>query len=406
MEYFLLSVLPFVTGTVGYYHESSFSTRDISKCKTIYMCPTFCYKLVKGCFTCKCDESTTEYMVGAMAKMKDDYKPIKQTGGEYSLKPMTNGGTASGTWSSMSNNNMITGMGSLSGFYSFGGRGGMKSPSPMLQNGGMNNAKTMSSFNGISQPQHSSFFQPSQQMLPGQCPLMDYSCPSVCWFTDTSSGCITCACKVGPLKVTEKLKSLPTTNEPTTLPTTNELTTLPTTNLNGNHANKQHQQTPNKWLLPTATQQTSIETTEHHTTLAVNSKATEQNGIISKGQNRRACQPLHKSCPTECRTYDTQTYCPVCRCQMTTPPPVPTTDRCVSLPVDCRTQCVKLGVNGCPVCQCPNVTVDSNTSDINTTDLTCPPINRNCHKECITYDPNSFCPFCQCNTEEEDKTQN
>ncbi|XP_076080307.1 uncharacterized protein LOC143051215 isoform X1 [Mytilus galloprovincialis] len=476
MEYFLLSVLPFVTGTVGYYHESSFSTRDISKCKTIYMCPTFCYKLVKGCFTCKCDESTTEYMVGAMAKMKDDYKPIKQTGGEYSLKPMTNGGTASGTWSSMSNNNMITGMGSLSGFYSFGGRGGMKSPSPMLQNGGMNNAKTMSSFNGISQPQHSSFFQPSQQMLPGQCPLMDYSCPSVCWFTDTSSGCITCACKVGPLKVTEKLKSLPTTNEPTTLPTTNELTTLPTTNLNGNHANKQHQQTPNKWLLPTATQQTSIETTEHHTTLAVNSKATEQNGIISKGQNRRVClpiedscplhclnfdrqtfcalcecpqtttptttvattsattaetiqlttisttthpsttdssqnkaptcQPLHKSCPTECRTYDTQTYCPVCRCQMTTPPPVPTTDRCVSLPVDCRTQCVKLGVNGCPVCQCPNVTVDSNTSDINTTDLTCPPINRNCHKECITYDPNSFCPFCQCNTEEEDKTQN
>ncbi|VDH90228.1 Hypothetical predicted protein [Mytilus galloprovincialis] len=349
-------------------------------------------------------------MVGAMAKMKDDYKPIKQTGGEYSLKQITNGGTASGTWSSMSNNNMITGMGSLSGFYSFGGRGGIKSPSPMLQNGGMHNAKTMSSFNGISQPQHS----------------------------------------FGPLKVTEKLKSLPTTNEPTTLPTTNEpptlpttneLTTLLTTNLNGNHANKQHQQTPNKWILPTATQQTSIETTEHHTTLAVNNKATEQNGIISKGQNRRVClpiedscplhclnfdrqtfcalcecpqttttttapttavattsattaetiqlttisttthtsttdssqnkaptcQPLHKPCPTECRTYDTQTYCPVCRCQMTTPPPVPTTDRCVSLPVDCRTQCVKLGVNGCPVCQCPNVTVDFNTSDVNNT---------------------------------------
>ncbi|CAC5367795.1 unnamed protein product [Mytilus coruscus] len=262
-----------------YYHESSFSTRDISKCKTIYMCPTFCYKLVGGCFVCKCDESTTEYMVDAMAKMKDDYKPIKQTGGEYPLKQMTNSGTASGTWSSMSNNNMFTGMGSLSGVYSFGGSGGIKSPSPMLQSGGMNNVKTVSSFNGISKPQYSSFFQPSQQMLPGQCPLMDYSCPSACWFTDTSTGCITCACKVVRLKVTE---------EPITLPTTDEPTTLTTTNSNGNHhANQQHQQTTNKWLLPTATQQTPLETTEHRTTLAVNNKATEQNGIISKGQNRR-----------------------------------------------------------------------------------------------------------------------
>ncbi|XP_052084516.1 salivary glue protein Sgs-3-like [Mytilus californianus] len=307
-------------------------------------------------------------------------------------------------------------------------------------------------------------------MLPGQCPLMDYSCPSACWFTDTSTGCITCACKVGQLKVTEKPKTLPTTDEPTT--------SVPTTNANVNHhGNQEHQQTTRKLVLPNApTQQTPIETTEHRTTLDLNNKATEQNEIISKGQNRRVClpiedscplhclnydrqtfcalcecpqtttstttattiattadtatvttkstttvpsttassqslastcKPLYKSCPIECRTYDTQTYCPVCRCQTTTPPQVPTTDRCVSLPVDCKTECVKLGLNGCPVCQCPNVTVNSNSADVNVTkDLTCPPIDRNCRKECITYDPKSFCPLCQCKTKEEDTAHN
>ena len=44
-------ILPYF---LGYYHKSSFSTRDISQCKTIYMCPTFCWKLEKGCFICQC----------------------------------------------------------------------------------------------------------------------------------------------------------------------------------------------------------------------------------------------------------------------------------------------------------------------------------------------------------------
>lgn len=89
--------------------------------------------------------STTEYMTKAMEKMKDDYKPIKQTGSEYSLKQRQNGGSSSGTWSAMSNSNMFPGMGSLSGIYSFGG-----STSRIINGGnGMTNMKIMPQYNGI-----------------------------------------------------------------------------------------------------------------------------------------------------------------------------------------------------------------------------------------------------------------
>jgi hypothetical protein len=84
-------------------------------------------------------------MTKAMEKMKDDYKPIKQTGSEYSLKQRQNGGSSSGTWSAMSNSNMFPGMGSLSGVYSFGGS------TSRIVNGGnsINNMKIIPQYNGV-----------------------------------------------------------------------------------------------------------------------------------------------------------------------------------------------------------------------------------------------------------------
>ena len=85
-----------------------------------------------------------------MEKMKDDYKPIKQTGSEYSLKQQQNGGSS--TWSAMSNSNMFPGMGSLSGVYSFGG-----STSGIVNGGNsINNMKIMPQYNGLNKSPYTS----------------------------------------------------------------------------------------------------------------------------------------------------------------------------------------------------------------------------------------------------------
>lgn len=77
-------------------------------------------------------------MIGAMTSMKDDYKPIKQTGTEYSSEQSPNGGKSKSTWSGMGRSNMFPGMGGLSGVYTFGG---MNPSAKMGQSGKMNNVK-------------------------------------------------------------------------------------------------------------------------------------------------------------------------------------------------------------------------------------------------------------------------